>query len=518
MERPENSSGAPVTRRPRRLLLKFLLILAPVFVLATIPGVWIMVDRELREDQELLAARVGNNAARVALALERHYEAGADGPARDLIGLLAVDRAFLCAELIDPAGGRVYLTHPRGLACGGRSDGQILKIAVGEEGRLALCVRYTDAELRDARFRQFSIAMFIVAVAFVVALLSSAIGFSLIVGRPLGQLLASIRETAASGARKPVPAGGNDELSAVIRAFNEMSKTVAEREMSLKEANARLLASDAGLRSANEQLEQRVEERTADLKAALDLADEANRAKSRFLATMSHELRTPLNAIIGFSELMTQEALGPLGNPRYREFMGDVHSSGKHLLRLINDILDISKIEAGSATLDEGPVGIRDLAEECRRMIQPLADAKSIRLDCAGAAVDLEVVADRTKLKQILINILNNAVKFTPDGGTVTFAATADDADGVALRVADTGIGMSEDEIPLALEPFTQIDSELARSQEGTGLGLPLAKMLAELHGGSLRIRSMPGKGTTVVIRLPAERTVSPDAPGAAAA
>ena len=518
MEKHENSSGAPVTRRPRRLLLKFLLILAPVFVLATIPGVWVMVDRELRENQELLAARVGNNAARVALALERHFDAGIDGPARDLIGLLAVDRAFLCAELIDPSGGRVFLAHPRGLPCGSRRDGQILKIPVGEDGNLTLCVRYTDAELKEARFRQFSIAMFIVAVAFVVALLSSAIGFSLIVGRPLGQLLASIRETAKTGERKPVPARGNDELTAVIRAFNEMSEMEVEREKSLREANALLRASDAELRSANELLEMRVEERTAELRAALDIADDANRAKSRFLATMSHELRTPLNAIIGFSELMTQEALGPLGNPRYREFMADVHSSGKHLLRLINDILDISKIEAGSATLDETRVSIRDLANECQRMIRPLADAKRIRLDGAGMAVDIEIVADRMKLKQVLINLLNNAVKFTPEGGAVTFAAAADDEKGATLSIADTGIGMGEDEIPIALEPFSQIDSDLARSQEGTGLGLPLAKMLAELHGGSLRIRSAPGLGTTVVVRLPAERLVSPGAPGEAAA
>jgi signal transduction histidine kinase len=499
-----------VTRRPRRLLLKFLLILAPVFVLATLPGVWVMVDRELRQDQELLAARVGNHAARVALALERHFVAGHEAAARDFLGLLAVDRAFVCAELVGRAGGDALLTHPRGLPCTGRADGQLLKIAVGEDGDLTLCVRYTDAELKEARFRQLSIAMVIVAVAFVVALLASAVGFRLIVGRPLGLLLSSIRETARTGERTPVPARGNDEMTAVIRAFNEMSAMEVERETSLRDANARLRASDAELRAANEGLEQRVGERTAELKAALDLADEANRAKSRFLATMSHELRTPLNAIIGFSQFMTQEALGPLGDPRYREFSTDIHSSGHHLLRLINDILDISKIESGAATLDEGRVGLRDLADECRRMIRPLADAKSIVLDCDGAAVDIEIVADRTKLKQVLINILNNAVKFTPAEGRVTFAAVANAEKGVVLTVSDTGIGMSAEEIPRALEPFTQLDSALSRTQEGTGLGLPLAKMLAELHGGFLDVRSAPGKGTTVTVRLPAERLVVP--------
>ncbi len=475
-------------------------------MLTTLPGVWFMVDRELRQDQELLAARIGNHAARVALALERHFADGRPGPAQDFISLLAVDRAFLCAELTDRSGKQVFLTHPRGLPCRARPDGKALKLPVGEDGDLFLCVRYTDRELRDARSQQFSIAMLIVALAFVVAVLSSATGFRLIVGRPLGLLLASIRETSQTGVRRPVPARGNDELTAVIRAFNEMSAQDVEREETLKVANANLAESEVQLRAANEHLETRVRERTAELDAALQRADEANVAKSRFLATMSHELRTPLNAIIGFSQLLADEALGKLGNPRYSEFVHDIRDAGVHLLSLINDILDISKIEAGTATLEDAPVPLSALIRDCLRMAGPLAEAKGITLVGADGAAGLEVRADPTRLKQVLINILNNAVKFTPAGGRVGIGVEFGPERSVVIAVSDTGIGMSAEEIPLALEPFVQIDSELTRSQDGTGLGLPLARKLIELHGGALRIESAPGEGTTVFLSLPAER------------
>ena len=224
---------------------------------------------------------------------------------------------------------------------------------------------------------------------------------------------------------------------------------------------------------------------------------------------MSHELRTPLNAIIGFSEIIKNEILGSIGNERYREYAGDIHESGEHLLGLINDVLDLSKVESGNAELHEEDVSVSDIMESCLRLMRERARKGGVDLEseiARGAALALR--ADARMLKQILVNLLSNAVKFTPAGGKVLIKAWHNPQSGYVLQVVDTGIGIALHDIPKALSRFGQVDSELARKYEGSGLGLPLTKALVELHGGYLDLQSEVGAGTTVTVRFPEERVI----------
>ncbi|HEY4124084.1 MAG TPA: histidine kinase dimerization/phospho-acceptor domain-containing protein, partial [Rhizomicrobium sp.] len=210
--------------------------------------------------------------------------------------------------------------------------------------------------------------------------------------------------------------------------------------------------------------------RERQLDAALAKAHAANKAKTNFLALMSHELRTPLNAIIGFSEVLSSEIFGTHAVPRYRDYATDIHGAGKHLLALINDILDLSKFEAGKMELHAERIEMGDLFGDCMKLVAERAREKGLRLS-RDLPPDIPAVeADRLRLKQILLNLLSNAIKFTPAGGQISLAADLDELGGIRICVADTGIGMTAEQIPLALEPFRQIDSPLSRTEEGTGL------------------------------------------------
>ncbi|MEO5336291.1 MAG: ATP-binding protein [Magnetospirillum sp. WYHS-4] len=273
---------------------------------------------------------------------------------------------------------------------------------------------------------------------------------------------------------------------------------------------------EVALQRTNEDLELRVAERTRELSAEIDVrrraemalvaakeqAELANRAKTEFLANMSHELRTPLNAIIGFSEMMLTEVFGPLGHAQYSDYALDVHNSGRHLLEIINDILDVSKIEVGQMELYLESVQAAALAEASLRLVRERAHRGDVALR-SEIASDLPAIAvDQRRIKQVLLNLLSNAIKFTPQGGQVRLESYRD-KESVVFAVVDTGIGMTESEVAVALRPFGQVDSQLARKYEGTGLGLPLAKSLVELHGGSLTVISRKNVGTTVTVRLP---------------
>jgi signal transduction histidine kinase len=238
-------------------------------------------------------------------------------------------------------------------------------------------------------------------------------------------------------------------------------------------------------------------------------AELASRSKSEFLANTSHELRTPLNAILGFSEIMRGEMLGPLGHPRYREFVRDIHDSGLHLLAVINDLLDLSRIEAGKLELQEEPVVIAELLAIVHRVVQQRADQARLTLTVAPAGDVPAIRADRRAMKQVLLNLLSNAIKFTPAGGRVALEALREADGGVSFVVRDTGIGIDARDIAKAMEPFGQVDSSLARKYEGAGLGLPISRALVEQHGGRLALDSMPGFGTTIRVHLPPERSLA---------
>ncbi len=292
-------------------------------------------------------------------------------------------------------------------------------------------------------------------------------------------------------------------LRTVVRRF-ERSLSLADRERD----------------EAYAQSETRVEERTrdlsrevarrerteADLRAARDQAEFANRSKSEFLANMSHELRTPLNAIIGFAQVIRDEMFGALGSAKYRDYAADINDSGQHLLDLINDILDLSKIESGKAELYENDIDVAPLLCSALNMVRERATSGGVTLETEIPDGLQALHADERKLKQILVNLLSNAVKFTKPGGVVTLRTWCNVRSGYLFQVQDTGIGMAQEDIPMALAQFGQVDSALNRQYEGTGLGLPLSKTLTELHGGTLDLQSEPGVGTTVTLRLPAAR------------
>lgn len=297
----------------------------------------------------------------------------------------------------------------------------------------------------------------------------------------------------ASAMAVPVPVRGG--VGAVMEFFSDEIKPL---DPSLLQIMAQVGAQVGQVIERNQAIEQLAE--------TMEEIEFANHAKSEFLANMSHELRTPLNSIIGFSEVVRDGIFGPVGNPRYQEYLEDIHSSGKHLLDLINDILDISKVEAGAMTPVEEWVNIEEIIASSMRLIEGSAEKGDVTLSTVIPADLPWLLADELRVKQILLNLLSNAVKFTPAGGKITVQAAPNDDGTLTISVEDTGIGIPEDEIEEVLKPFTQARSGLAQRQEGTGLGLYLVKMLIEMHDGAMEIKSSLGAGTRISVSFPKER------------
>jgi two-component system, cell cycle sensor histidine kinase PleC len=279
---------------------------------------------------------------------------------------------------------------------------------------------------------------------------------------------------------------------------------IKEHEQKLVENDLRLRATVIDLKRSQTTLEKQAIE-LADLAQKYaeekDRAEDANQAKSKFLANMSHELRTPLNAIIGFSEIMGSGMFGTLGSEKYSEYCHDILTSGQYLLEVINDILDMSKIEAGRMKLDMEPLDLAKTLAESLRVVSGRANDKNLVLD-AEIEDDISIVADRRAVKQVVVNLLSNAVKFTPDGGRVVVRSRML-KDSIVLMISDTGIGIAPQSLRKLGKPFEQVESQLTKTYAGSGLGLAIAKSLANLHGGSMRLRSRLGSGTVVRVALP---------------
>ena len=259
------------------------------------------------------------------------------------------------------------------------------------------------------------------------------------------------------------------------------------------------------LHQTSDALRAQVREQTARLSAARTHAELTNRTASDLLSGMSHELRTPLNAIIGFSEIVRTEMFGPIGSDRYRAYLQDIHESGRHLLDLINNLLDVARVDAGKIEMADQTIDVATLLQDCISGMSDQANDRQITLTAEVADVLPPLRADRGMLSQVLLNLVSNAIKFTAAGGQVRITAWCRPGTGFVLQVSDTGKGIALKDIPLVLAPFGQVPDSAHRFQ-GTGLGLPLSKALVELHSGSLDLQSELGMGTTVTVRLPAER------------
>lgn len=318
----------------------------------------------------------------------------------------------------------------------------------------------------------------------------------------LERAVSSAARSPVAGARFQIAESRLDELGSLTRNVNALLRSVSSSMNVLRVHEAEVV-------SLNASLERRVAERTAELKGAKEAAEAASRAKSNFLANMSHELRTPLNAIIGFAELMNGELFGPMGDRRYKTYTSDIVGSGRHLLGIIDDILDLSRIDADHMPLVEGVVDLSDLAAECIRIVRPTGEARDVSICLRPDPCPVQVRADAQRLRQVVLNLLGNAVKFTPREGRVDVDIVSVANGDAGVRVCDTGIGIVERNLELVMEPFGQVAPATTRNHQGTGLGLPISKRLLELHGGRLELKSQLGIGTTAIAWLPHSRMIA---------
>jgi two-component system cell cycle sensor histidine kinase PleC len=484
-ERPSRSyrQGRSVQRRLLMGYVPAVLLVIAVFL----GGFEYLAYRSAVADLDRKMARI---AADLSAVLAQPVAAGDTDLVRGIVSKAAADRDIAFIRVRDSADTLLVRVGNPGAVPGAdfRQTAPIGTAFAASVGSVEVAM--TDAHLRAQLIDRLLFAALLAVLLLAAVVAVGAVVYRRVVGEPLRALIGVIEETDQGRGMRRLEAPRDDEVGAVINAFNRMRDRQNRNETELEAARAGL--------------ERRVRERTAELKRAHDEALAANRAKSRFLANMSHEFRTPLNSIIGFAELLAGEVVR---DPKLqREYAEDIRQSGVHLLTLINDLLDISKAEAGKLDLQETVMDVAGTIEACVGMTRNGAAEKglTVRLDIPASAPALR--GDERKVRQMLLNLLSNAVKYTPAGGTVTVRSRPTPQGGVMMEVSDTGIGIAQKDLDRVLQPFVQVESSYTRNSPGTGLGLPLVRMLMELHGGTIAVDSAVGEGTAVRLTFPPDR------------
>jgi signal transduction histidine kinase/CheY-like chemotaxis protein len=425
----------------------------------------------------------------------------------------------LFASYVRPGRGKDLPTLPE--ADGAQVDGGRLNVfrrIVGENGILGTVYLRATYDPTRTVVVDIIIAVVVWLIAMGIALLMVA-RMEKLVSRPILAVAETARDVVAQrDYSRRVEASSSDEVGMMVGAFNDMLGEMERRTGELVSSNLAIMReveqrerAQSEVMRLNVDLEQRVTERTSELALAKAAAEEANQAKSSFLSSMSHELRTPLNAILGFTQLLANDAQ-PNNVERKKEFTGYILKAGKHLLTLINEVLDLAKVESGAVTLSLEAVALDEVVQECRAMIEPLGDQRGLHMSFL-AVPGLTVLADRTRLKQILLNLLSNAIKYNRAGGAVALDCTLDAARRVRISVRDSGPGLSAAQMEELFQPFNRLGQE-AGTEEGTGIGLVVTKRLVELMNGSIGVTSTVGIGSVFWIELD---RVAPSASGAAA-
>ncbi|NRR29257.1 response regulator [Oxalobacteraceae bacterium] len=516
--------------QPRLLRQKMLAVVMLTTLVALLVSVGTLIAYDLRANYRNMLGDMGTQAELIGHMSAAALSFDDQRLARENLGLLRL-RPKIHAGAIYTAAGKLFASYaapgqpgdfPPVAGAEGVQDvkGQLLLFRrVVDNGELLGTVYLrADDEMLARTADYLPVALGVTLVALLTAYLMMR-RLNHVVTQPILDVAAVAHEVVETGDySRRAPARSGDEVAQLATSFNRMLAEIEQRTGELESSN-RALASEAGQRAAaqqevmrlNERLEQRVHERTLQLEVingelalAMEEAKSASLAKTAFLSSMSHELRTPLNAILGFAQILTSDKL-PSTLPQKKEFAGHILKSGRHLLTLINEILDLAKIESGAVALSLEPVGLGEIVQECHSMTAPLAAQRGIRMLFPDQC-DFNVEADRTRLKQILLNLLSNAIKYNREGGAVVVDCSLAAPGLLRLSVQDTGHGLRPDQLQLLFQPFNRLGQE-AGSEEGTGIGLVVTKRLVELMGGSIGASSSAGVGSMFWIEL---RTTTP--------
>lgn len=421
----------------------------------------------------------------------------------NLATIIATDERIVGARVDDADGNEIALA---GIAIDQADQNYVLsqpiRFADGVRFRTVgvLITAASDQKLWDDLWRRSQLAVLFAAIVSVTIIIGSQLVLGYSIMAPLRRLFENMEETTGEGRPAPINWSSKDEIGVLIDSFNRMQsrQNIYERELT----------------DARASLELRVIERTRELMKARDQAEAANSAKSRFLTTMTHELRSPMNTILGFARLIKDAPYGPIGDEKYVDHIEDISASGESLLRIIDDILDLSKAESGALELNEQLVSLSEITTAVQRELTSLARAADVKIVLENMDSAPLILADGSRIRQVFYNLISNAIKYNEAGGSVWVEHSVA-GDQLMVRVRDAGIGIAPEHVKQVLEPFGQIDTELSRSHGGTGLGLALSNSLIKLHNGSLSLDSQLGKGTIITIVFPSEIIVDPQLVGA---